>query len=56
MIDYLGGIITECRQQPRVDLISALVAAEEEREKFSEDELFSMFIPLQIAAMRLPRT
>lgn len=48
MIDYLGGIIRECRQHPREDLISALVAAEEEGEKFSEDELFSMFVLLQI--------
>ena len=48
MIDYLRGIIRECRQHPREDLISALVAAEEEGEKFSEDELFSMFVLLQI--------
>ena len=40
MIDYLRGIINECRQNPRDDLISALVAAEEEGEMFTEDELF----------------
>ena len=49
MIHYLGGIIRECRQHPREDLISALVAAEDEGERFSEDELFSMFVLLQIA-------
>lgn len=48
MIDYLGGIINECRQRPRGDLISALVAAEEDGEMFSEDELFSMFVLLQV--------
>ena len=48
MIDYLGGIIKECRQHPREDLISALVAAEEEGETFSEDELYSMFVLLQV--------
>ena len=48
MIDYLRGITRECRQKPRDDLISALVAAEEEGGVFSEDELFSMFVLLQI--------
>ena len=36
MIDYLGGII---RENPRDDLISALVAAEEQGDAFSEEEL-----------------
>ena len=48
MIDYLRGIIRECRQNPRDDLISALVAAEEEGDVFSEEELYSMFVLLQI--------
>jgi cytochrome P450 len=48
MIDYLGGIIQECRKNPRNDLITALVSAEEEGDKFSEEELFSMFVLLQI--------
>ena len=48
MIDYLRGIIRECRQNPRDDLISALVAAEDEGDVFSEEELFSMFVLLQI--------
>ena len=45
MIDYLGGIIQECRENP----ITALVSAEDEGERFSEEELFSMFVLLQIA-------
>jgi len=48
MIDYLKGIITECRQNPRDDLMSALVAAEDEGDAFSQEELFSMFLLLQI--------
>lgn len=48
MIDYLRGIIRERRQNPREDLISALVAAEEQGDVFSEEELFSMFVLLQI--------
>ena len=48
MIDYLKGIIRECRENPRDDLISALVAAEEQGDVFSEEELYSMFVLLQI--------
>ncbi len=49
MIDYLQGLIRECRQNPRDDLISALVTAEEQGGVFSEEELFSMFVLLQVA-------
>ena len=49
MIEYLRGIIQECRENPRDDLITALVAAEEEGERFSDEELCSMFVLLQIA-------
>ncbi len=48
MTDYLQGIIRECRQNPSDDLISALVAAEEQGDVFSEEELYSMFVLLQI--------
>ncbi len=48
MIEYLRRIINECRQNPRDDLISALVAAEEQGDRFSEEELFSMFVLLQL--------
>ncbi len=49
MIEYLRGIIKQCRENPRDDLISALVTAEEQGEKFSEEELYSMFVILQIS-------
>jgi len=48
MIDYLKGIIQDCRQNPKDDLISALVAAEDEGDIFSEDELCSMFVLLKL--------
>ena len=48
MIDYLMGIIQECRKNPKDDLISALVAAEEQGEVFSEEELCAMFVLLQL--------
>ena len=48
MIDFLRGIIQECRQNPKDNLISALVAAEEQGEVFSEEELFAMFVLLQL--------
>ena len=48
MIDYLRGIIQECRENPREDLITALVAAKKNGERFSDEELCSMFILLQI--------
>ncbi|MEV4642505.1 cytochrome P450 [Actinoplanes sp. NPDC049548] len=40
--DYLAGLAAERRKQPADDLISALVAAEEEGEKLTEDELLTM--------------
>ncbi len=48
MIDYLRAIISECRQNPSDNLISSLVVAEEQGDRFSEEELFSMFVLLQI--------
>lgn len=48
MTDYLRGLIKQCRDNPRDDLISALVMAEEQGNKFSEEELYSMFVILQI--------
>jgi len=48
MIDYLRGIIQECRENPREDLITALIAAEEEGDRFSDEELCSMFVMLQV--------
>ena len=49
MTEYLRRIIAQRRTQPREDLISALVAVEEEGDRFSEAELFSMCILLLVA-------
>ena len=46
---YLRGIIAERRQQPRADLISALVAVEERGDVLSEPELVVMCTLLLIA-------
>lgn len=48
MIDFLRGIIKECRLNHKDNLISALVAAEEQGDAFSEEELFAMFVLLQL--------
>ncbi len=40
--DYLAGLAAERRRTPGDDLISALVGAEEEGEKLTEDELLTM--------------
>jgi pimeloyl-[acyl-carrier protein] synthase len=49
LADYFQGIIRDRRQTPQDDLISRLVAAEEQGEKLSEDELFAMFVQLFFA-------
>jgi cytochrome P450 len=46
---YLRSIIAEHRRQPREDLLSALIAAEQQGDKLTEDELLSTVI-LLIAA------
>lgn len=46
---YLRGLIRERRVDPREDLISALVAAEEAGDKLNEDELLSMILLLLVA-------
>ncbi len=40
--DYLAGLAAERRLRPQDDLISALVAAEEEGDRLTEDELLTM--------------
>ena len=40
--DYLAGLVAERRRAPREDLISALVAVEEQGDKLTEDELLTM--------------
>jgi cytochrome P450 len=47
--DYLGKLFDDRRQHPQDDLLSALVKAEEEGDRLSEDELFSTVIILIIA-------
>ena len=40
--DYLAGLAAERRRRPQDDLISALVAAEEQGDRLTEDELLTM--------------
>jgi cytochrome P450 len=47
--DYLRALFEEKRKNPRDDLISALVRAEEAGDKLSEDELLAMVFLLLIA-------
>lgn len=47
--DYLGAIFAERRQQPRNDLITALIQAEEAGDQLSEEELYSMVVLLIVA-------
>lgn len=49
VIDYVRGQIEECRHAPREGLISALVEAEEDGDRLSEDELISMVFLLLFA-------
>jgi pimeloyl-[acyl-carrier protein] synthase len=49
LADYFQYIVAQRRRQPQDDLISALVAAEEQGDKLSEVELFSMFVQLFFA-------
>ena len=47
--DYIRGIIRQRRQDPRDDLVSALVAVEEQGDRLSEDELLAMLVLLLAA-------
>ncbi|MEV4347356.1 cytochrome P450 [Actinoplanes sp. NPDC049596] len=42
MRDYLTGLVAERRRRPQDDLLSALVSAEEEGDRLTEDELLTM--------------
>ncbi|MBV8236043.1 MAG: cytochrome P450 [Acidimicrobiia bacterium] len=48
-VDYFRGLIAERRRAPRDDLLSALIAAEDEGHKLSEKELLSTLILLLVA-------
>ena len=49
MLQYLGEIFAQRRAQPQPDLISALVQAEENGDRLSETELYSMVVLLIVA-------
>jgi cytochrome P450 len=49
LAEYLGGVIAERRAEPRQDLISGLIAAEEGGQVLSEEEIFATCILLLIA-------
>ena len=49
LAEYLMPIIKERRERPKDDLISGLIAAEEQGQALSEDEIFSTAILLLIA-------
>jgi cytochrome P450 len=48
-VGYLGQVFEERRANPQDDLISALIQAEEEGDRLSVEELFSMVVLLIIA-------
>ncbi len=48
MGEYFGALLRERKADPQDDLMSMLIAAEDEGDVFSEEELFSMFLLLQI--------
>jgi len=49
LVNYLNGIFEERRANPRDDLLSALLAAEEEGDRLSEEELRSTVVLLFVA-------
>ncbi len=49
LADYFTGIIGQRRQEPRDDLISGLIAAEEQGQVLSEDEILATCILLLVA-------
>ena len=48
-VDYFQALIAERRRRPREDLLTALIAAEDEGHKLSEKELLSTLILLLVA-------
>ena len=49
LTEFLRGIVAQRRTEPRNDLLSALVMAEDQGDSFTEDELYSMCILLIFA-------
>jgi cytochrome P450 len=49
LVEYVSGVIAERRKEPRDDLISRLVAAEESGQKLTEDEMLGTIALLLVA-------
>ena len=49
LADYLKGVIAERRAEPRDDLISAMVVAQEDRDALSDEEMLATSVLLLIA-------
>jgi cytochrome P450 len=49
LVDYFRGLVAERRAHPGKDLLTALIAAEDEGRSLTEDELLSMCILLLVA-------
>lgn len=49
LTEYFRGIVEQRRQDPRDDLLSALIAAEEQGDRLTEDELYATCILLLVA-------
>ena len=49
MMDYIAGLIAQRRAQPADDLITALIAARDEQDKLSEDEMVRLAAGILVA-------
>ena len=47
--DYIGGLIEKRRQEPKDDLLSALVDAHDNEDRLTEDEMLSMAMAILVA-------
>ncbi|RKT82837.1 Cytochrome P450 [Saccharopolyspora antimicrobica] len=49
MLDYMAGLVAERRAEPADDLLSALIAARDEQDKLSEEELVRLAAGILVA-------
>lgn len=56
IIEYFEGIIEQRRRQPRDDMLSALLAAEEEGDRLTHDELLGTLMLLLVAGNETTRS
>lgn len=49
LVEYFGAVVAERRKAPRDDLISGLIAARDDADRLTEDELLAMLIQLIFA-------